>query len=121
MLKQGKRGQGLSTNAIVLIVLAVVVLVVLILGFTVGWEQLSPWISNDNNVDSIATSCSVACSTESVYEFCTLERELVAEGDTVAEGVTCFDLSNQTEYAQYGIAECPSLVSECEEIANQGA
>ena len=46
-----KRGQGLSTNAIILIVLGVVVLVVLIGGFTIGWGQMAPWIKTNKKAD----------------------------------------------------------------------
>lgn len=106
-----KRGQGLSTNAIILIVLGVIVLVILILGFTIGWEKISPFISRDN-VDTIATQCSLACSTESVYDFCTKERTLKAEGlpNNVNEvSNTCEFFATDSEYQKYGIEECPGL------------
>lgn len=105
---KGKRGQGLSTNAIVLIVLAVIVLVVLILGFTIGWNKLAPWISSGTNVDQVSTSCSVACSTGASFDFCSQNRTLTVEGEDVATDVTCFELSG-TQYAQYGIDECPEI------------
>jgi hypothetical protein len=115
-----KRGQGLSTNAIVLMVLGVIILVVLVVGFTVGFEKIAPWLSS-NNVDTIVTSCSVACSTNNIYEFCSLERTLKADdlpsGGKEVMG-TCNDLANEevnSEYAKYGIQECPALVDECPE------
>ena len=37
--KKNRKGQGLSTNAIILIVLGIVVLVVLIAGIMLGWGQ----------------------------------------------------------------------------------
>ena len=40
MLVMEKRGQSMSTNTIILIILGVVVLVVLIMGFTQGWGTL---------------------------------------------------------------------------------
>jgi len=107
-----KRGQGLSTNAIILIILGVVVLIVLILGFTMGWNKILPFVST-NNVENIKTACNVACSTSGVYDFCTQERTLKA--DDLAEGeitATC-DVLSQVPYTQYGIAECASIV--CEE------
>ena len=45
-----KRGQGLSTSAIILIILGVVVLVVLIAGFTIGWSALKDYINPSNNL-----------------------------------------------------------------------
>lgn len=77
---KNKRGQGLSTNAIVLIILAVVVLVVLILGFTVGWSKLAPWISS-NNVDDVVNQCEIACFSESQFEYCSAGRKLNFEGE----------------------------------------
>ena len=112
---KNKRGQGLSTNAIILIILGVVVLVVMILGFTMGWGTLFPFFSG-NNVEQIKTNCGIACSTENVYDFCTQERTLKADG--LPGGVkevkgTCFYFSTKNEFVQYGIAKCPQLESRC--------
>lgn len=114
---QNKRGQGLSTNAIILIVLGIVVLAVLVIGFTMGWDKIAPWISK-SNVDTIATQCSVACSTGSVYDYCTQERTLKAddlkEGTTAKKSVTgsCdafSDDSNKPNLERYGIAKCSTI------------
>ena len=94
-----KRGQGLSTNAIILIVLGVVVLAVLVIGFTMGWDKIAPWIST-SNVDTIKTQCSVACATGSTYDYCTLERTL-KDGKNKITG-TCEDFAKLT----YGIEDC---------------
>ncbi len=99
-----KRGQGLSTNAIILIVLGVVVLVILILGFTMGWDKIAPWMSKDN-VDTIVNQCSVACSTHSVYDYCTKEREL-NDGANKIQGNCSFFAVN---HPKYGVANCSAL------------
>ncbi|MDP2673180.1 MAG: hypothetical protein Q8O84_05190 [Nanoarchaeota archaeon] len=114
--KEDKRGQGLSTNAIILIILGVVVLVMLIVGFTVGWSKLAPWIST-NNVQTVVTACNTACSTGSVYDYCNLERTLKA--DDLPEGInevkgTCQIFSsdepvNGVDYSKYGIEACPTI------------
>lgn len=106
-----KRGQGLSTNAIILIILGIVVLVVLILGFTIGWGKVIPWISSDN-VNAISTQCGVACSTNNVYDFCSKEKTLKA--DDLPGGVkevkgNCSFFSTSAAYSAYGIADCPGL------------
>ena len=110
-----KRGQGLSTSAIVLIVLGVLVLVLLIVGFTMGWEKLAPWISSSNNVDTIIQQCSVACSTGSTYDFCFEKRDLKA--DKQLKDVTCYYLSE--EQLKYGIDGCSSI--SCEVVFVTGA
>ena len=96
-----RRGQGLSTNAIILIVLGVVVLAVLVIGFTVGWGKIAPWIST-SNVDTIVTACNVACSTNSIYDYCSRPRELKAE-ETLKD-VTCYYLSEKQP--KYGVEKC---------------
>ena len=97
---QNKRGQGLSTNAIILIVLGVIVLVILAIGFMAGWEKIAPWMSKDN-VDTIIQQCEVACTTNSVYSYCSKERDL-NDGENKVTG-TCeiFQESNK-----YGMASC---------------
>ena len=104
---KNKRGQGLSTNAIILIILGVVILVVLIIGFTIGWRNIVPWISG-SNVNTIVTQCKIACSTSSVYDYCTLERKLTDE-DKNEFTETCHDFATNITYGQYGVAECPGL------------
>jgi hypothetical protein len=108
---KNRRGQGLSTNAIVLIILAVVVLIVLILGFTMGWDRLAPWLSS-NNVDDVVTACNVACSTGATYDYCTKERTLKADdlpGDLKEVKGDCDFFSTDPEYAMYGIGDCSSI------------
>jgi len=108
-----KRGQGLSTNAIILIILGVLVLAILILGFTLGWSTIVPFLST-NNIDNIKTSCSLACSTGSTYDFCSTVRE-VKDGVNDKFKASCFDLLTNEEYntRNYGIEECPTLASKC--------
>ena len=111
MLK-GKRGQGLSTNAIILIVLGIIILVVLIVGFTAGWNRLAPWISPSNNVNDIVEGCSLACVSNNEYDFCSFERTLKAEdlpnNLNEAEG-TCTFFATESGYEIYGVEDCPGL------------
>lgn len=102
---QNKRGQGLSTNAIILIILGVVVLVVLIIGFTVGWGTIAPWMSK-NNVNTIVTQCKITCSTNSLHSYCSKKRDLKAEDESLKD-VTCYYLSEKQ--TKYGIGKCPSI------------
>jgi len=107
------KGQGLSTNAIILMVLGVVVLAVLVVGFFFGWQTLLPWIQQDN-VDTIISQCQVACTTGNTYAFCGQERTLRAGGKEVP--ATCYELSTNSSYAIYGIDSCPQLESECAKL-----
>ena len=109
-----KRGQGLSTNAIILIILGIAVLVMLILGFTIGWSKLLPFISSEN-VATVANGCVSACSTKSIYGFCTQPRTLIdAEDNEFTD--TCYNFATDEKYAKYGVAACPSVTSDCEAL-----
>ncbi len=100
-----KKAQGLSTNAIILIVLGVIVLVILAIGFFAGWEKIAPWIKPSNNVQTIVDACSMACSTNSIYDFCSVKRDLKDEDGTLKD-VTCYTLSLDDNLKKYGIDQC---------------
>ncbi|MEK6898036.1 MAG: hypothetical protein AABX28_01615 [Nanoarchaeota archaeon] len=101
-----KKGQELSTNTIILIILGLVVMALLIFGFIIGWDKVLPFIQT-NNVKSIVSACQAACATQSQYDFCTVKRELKAE--TVIKEVTCNELATNPTYTVYGVNKCPSL------------
>ena len=110
-----KRGQELSTTTVILLILAVLVLVFLILGFSVGWSKINPFLSK-SNVDSISDACNIACSTNQNYAFCSQPRDLRAE-DAKLKGVTCNFLSgNSNLKTKYGVAECPTIT--CNQIVS---
>jgi len=104
-----KSAQGMSTSTIVLLILGLIILVVLVLGFTLGWNKLAPWVQS-NNLDSIKTACNIACTTNSQYDFCSATR-------TVNDGVNkkfednCNGLATNATYTSraYGIPSCPSI------------
>ena len=102
---KSKFGQGLSVNAIILIVLGMIVLVLLILGFTLGWGKILPFISS-NNVENLVTSCNLACSTNNQYGFCSSKRELKAD-DANIKDVTCNYVSRNLP--KYGVQPCPAV------------
>jgi len=114
---QNKRGQGLSTNAIILIVLGVVVLVVLVVGFTTGWNVLKDKLVPSTNVKDISQGCQIACSTDSVYDYCNAKREL-KEGSETLKDVTCYYLSEKQ--IKYGIKKCGNICSDVTVIDNCG-
>lgn len=102
---KNKKAQEMSTGAIALIILAVIVLVVLVLGFSLGWNKILPFLSS-NNVESIRTACMAACTTGSTYDFCTDVRN-VKDGTNPKFTATCNALI--TSHPEYGILECPSI------------
>jgi len=100
---QNKKAQELSVTTIILIVLGLVVLVILILGFTMGWDNIKEWISPLNNVGTLVNQCKIACSTDQNYDYCYLRREVKTKEET-SENVTCYSLNKKRP--QYGIPSC---------------
>jgi len=103
------RGQGLSVNAIILIVLGIAVLVVLILGFTIGWGSILPFVKT-NNVQNIVTMCETACTTGAQYDYCSTKR-MVNDGANKGFESTCVELSSNETYVgrNYGVSSCPQI------------
>lgn len=104
---RNKKAQGLSTNTIILLILGIMVLVFLIIGFSVGFGKLAPFLSK-NNVDSIATSCEISCNTGATasFAFCFQVRDLKAD-DVELNKVTCNYLAEKQ--TKYGIEQCPAI------------
>lgn len=112
-----KRGQGLSTNAIILIVLGVFVLAIMVVGFTMGWSKIAPFLSSEN-VDDVVNSCEVACSTQSKFNFCS-KMMILNDGENPEIEDTCVNFAKgdvpeqgdipSKNYAIYGVKSCPSI------------
>lgn len=114
---KNKKAQEMSTGAIALIILAVIVLVVLVLGFSIGWEKILPFLSK-TNTESIQTSCLAACTGQQVANFCSLPKT-VKDGVNPKFEATCNSLlkgqmKNGTTIGNplnYGIMDCSNLCS----------
>jgi len=107
-----ERGQELSTSTIILIILGVIILVVLVIGFTIGWNKIIPYVSQ-SNINTVSTQCLSACSTTSVYDFCSRTFDLNS-GTTTIRNATCNYLA-QPSQQQYGITPCTAIP--CSNIA----
>jgi len=104
-----KRGQGLQISTLILIILGIVILVVLILGFTLGWQKIAPWLSS-NNVDTVVNQCQASCATGDAYGFCSLNKTLKADDLPNKQVIAnCSYFSTNSAYTKYSIATCPNL------------
>jgi hypothetical protein len=90
---KNKKAAEMTIGTIIIIILALVVLVFLIYGFTVGWGNLWNNILNlgggTSNVQTIVSSCQIACSTSSQFDYCK-DREVKFGkdmGDQIVAGV----------------------------------
>ena len=106
-----KRGQELSTNAIILIILGVLVLVVLIAGFVIGWDKLKEWINPTNNLQQIQTTCSAYCTTANTYAYCTEEQTVKIATDSASYKGTCKELVTMKDSKgnSFGILDCSTI------------
>ena len=113
-MRFNKKGQELSTNTVIILVLAVLVLVFIIIGFSIGWNKIFPFINPPNNVKDVSDKCALACSTEDIYGFCTSSRDLKVEQDLEGLGTafkgTCYDLITVTSL---GIKSCSNSNVRC--------
>ncbi len=110
------KGQGMSTNTIVLLILGLVLLVALIFGFATGWDAFKN-IANPTNVDSIVDDCQTACSLNQQYSFCSSERTLRINEENIEIKTSCYVLSGMDKYSSY-IDGCPAIKCDlsCEQI-----
>jgi|SRR3989344_380201 len=76
-----KKGAEMSVNTIIIIILAILVLVFVIVGFTIGWNKILPFIQSSNNIKEIADKCTFACTTQAVYDYCVAQRDVVLENE----------------------------------------
>ena len=85
-----KRGQELSIGTLVLIVLGVIVLVLLILGFSVGWENLFSkiGITTGSDLSAMVAACKVAAAANSKVDFCDYKKVKI---DGVVNEINCGD------------------------------
>src|SRR3990167_7818143 len=92
--KLNKKVQDLSIGTLILIVLGIVVLVILILGFTMGWENLWNKINvfggGTSSISDVTIACRLALPTSDTYTLCQRTWE-IKEGNNPKEPVGCRD------------------------------
>ena len=125
---QNKRGQGLSVNTLILIVLGIAILILLIMGFRAGWSKILPWINPPQNVQSVIDKCNSACVVGGKYDYCNANRELKTEDDLIVAlsdgteinfGKVVKASCSEIEMAfgdVIGMGDCPALAGQCSGI-----
>lgn len=106
---ENKKGQQMTLGTIIAIVLGLVVLVFLIYGFSTGWgnlwERVTGLGGGDVNVDTMSTSCTLACQQDNQYGFCNQSRKIVINA-SVPAGVA----GNCSAFAKAGyIDKCQKI------------
>ncbi len=103
-----KRGQELSIGTLVLIVLGIIVLVLLVLGFSIGWENLFSkiGITTGSDLSAMVASCKVAVAADSKVDFCACKNVKLSDGqprkiNCGSSEVTSKDTSIASKEEQY--------------------
>lgn len=129
-----KRGE-ITISTIVTIILALVVLVVVIYGFTVGWGNLFQNIlgfgGGQVNIQTIVQSCSVSCSTQSIFDYCRQLRTVIFEERGQKFRLTCSMLEStrvltneqgQITVPSSGLNSCDNIdVTKCQQLTTEAA
>ena len=114
---ENKKGQQMTLGTIIAIVLGLVVLVFLIYGFSTGWGNLWDKVTGlgggDVNVDTLSTSCTLACQQNNQYGFCNQTRSLVVAADQKNNSVTCQMMSDGTKIKLNDKKNASKLVDIC--------
>ncbi len=109
-----KIGQDMSIGTLILIVLGIIVLVLLVLGFSIGWENLFSKIGifQGSDLSSMVTACKVAAASDSKTSFCECKSVKI---DGAPSKINCGDskvISDNTDLktkaTQYACASCPA-------------
>ncbi len=80
-----KKGQEMSVATLVLIVIGIVVLVMLILGFSMGWQNLWGKINifgGGSNVETVVQACKLAAQSDSTFSYCNEFKKVTINGQT---------------------------------------
>lgn len=80
-----KKGQEMSVSTLVLIVIGIIILVVVILGFSMGWQNLWNKINifgGASNVQTVIQSCQLAAASDSTYSYCSEFKKVTIDGKT---------------------------------------
>lgn len=116
-----KKGQGMSTNTIILLVLGLIVLAALAYGFATGWSAFQSE-TGKTNVDEIAEQCKTSCSLDQKFGFCNTDVEIRIQEEDLEYKTSCGVLSTVPEFARMGIRSCSRIDCEvpCESIRING-
>ena len=100
MATMNKKGFELTVTTLVLIIIAILVLTVMIYGFTYGWStfwnKITGFSGGKDNVEAVKQSCEIACSAEKSYDYCSLQRKIIMNGEEKQS--TCKSLENELSF-----------------------
>lgn len=106
---KNQKGQSMSVNTIIMIILGLAILVLLILGFALGWGKIFPFLNSTNNVDQVKQLCQTACATQLSYDFCSLPRELKINKNSMIANCSYFAAQDEVFGTKLSIEDCSTI------------
>ena len=106
---ENKRGQSMSINTIIMIILGLAILVLLILGFALGWGKIFPFLKSSSNIDQVTQLCQTACATQMQYDFCSVPRELKIDKNSMVANCSYFASQDEIFNTKISIEDCPTI------------
>jgi len=83
---RNKKGQEMSVATLVLIVIGVILLVLLVLGFTLGWQNLWDKINifgGGSDIDAVVQACGIASTANLEASYCDDFKKVTIDGQTL--------------------------------------
>jgi len=109
---KSKKGAEMTIGTIVIIIIALIVLVFLIVGFTMGWgnltDKIKALIGGGSNVQTVVQGCQLACSSSSAFDYCSKQRDVRFDDeakDDLKLKYTCY----QMEAKNVGLDACRGI------------
>ena len=92
-----KKGQEMSVSTLVLIVIGIVILVMLVLGFTMGWQNLWGKINvfQGGSVEDVISACKIAAAAEATYSYCNEFKPVTIDNNKIMVNCQYPDISSR--------------------------
>jgi len=108
MRVMNRKGQGMSTNTIILLILGLAVLAALIIGFSGVWKNFTQ-STGATNVDEIAEQCKTTCSLNEKFKFCSSDTTIRIQEEELEYKTSCGVLATVPEFQRLGVRECAKI------------
>lgn len=95
--EMNKKAQDLSIGTLILIVLGIVVLVILVLGFSMGWDNLWNKINifgGTSSIGDVVTACRLAATSQDTFMLCERSWDVKLPDGKEEKGITCQKLKD---------------------------
>ena len=109
-----EKAQELSIGTLILIVLGIIVLVLLVLGFSIGWENLFSkiGIAQGSDLSAMVAACKVAIASDSKVSFCECKKVKIS-GESKPMNCGYLDITNADSEIKTAQDKFKCAINEC--------